>query len=126
MAIHLTLTGRAKIASSKVGVEELKKETGVETLIAKLYSLFLPEKERRWSSAFNNLYSPRRTDCLVKDFIAEFEHQYFKFQQEGMNFPDPVMAFMPLSSCNLSESEVHLVMSAMNKVTYEGMKGIIM
>ena len=126
LAIHLTLTGRARIASSEVGVEELKKETGVETLIAKLDTLFLPEKERRQFSAFNNLYSLRRTDCLVKNFIAEFEHQYFKFQQEGMNLPDPVIAFMLLSSCNLSETEVHLVMSALNKVTYEGMKGIIM
>ena len=33
---------------------------------------------------------------------------------------------MLLSSCNLSETEVHSVMSALNKVTYEGMKGIIM
>ena len=64
MAIHLTLTGHARNASSEVGVEEWKKETGVET--AKLDSLFLTEKERRQFSAFNNLYSLRRIDCLVK------------------------------------------------------------
>ena len=43
-----------------------------------------------------------------------------------MNLPDPIIAFMLLSSCNLSETGVHLVMSVLNKVTYIGMKGILM
>ena len=43
-----------------------------------------------------------------------------------MNLPDPIIAFMLLSSCNLSETVVHLVMSVLNKVTYIGMKGILM
>ena len=91
MAIYLTLTGRARIASSEVGVEEFKKDTGVETLLAKLHSLFLSEKERRQFSAFNKLYSQRQTDCLVKNFITEFEHQYFKFQQEGESSRSPYL-----------------------------------
>ena len=78
-SVHLTFAGRARIASSQVGVEELKKDAGVETLLVKLDSLFLPEKERRQFSVLDNIHSPRRTGCLVKKCITEFEHQYFKF-----------------------------------------------
>ena len=55
------LIGRTRIASYEVGVEELKKDTGVQTLLAKLDSLFLAEKERRRFSVLNNLYGLRRT-----------------------------------------------------------------
>ena len=39
-----------------------------------------------------------------------------------MKLPDAVMAFMLLALCNLSESDMHLVMSAVKEVTYDGMK----
>lgn len=125
--IHLSLNGRARTASSEIGIDALNKDSGIESLIAKLDELFLPEKERRQFSAFNSLYTLRRDENKsVKSFIADFEHQYFKFQQEDMTLPDAVVAYMLLSSCSLTPSNVHLVMSALNKVTYESMKAIIM
>ena len=36
------------------------------------------------------------------------------------------MAFMLLSSCNLNESETYLVLSAIDDVSYENMRAIIM
>ena len=125
--VHLTLTGRARIASSEIGLTGLNKDDGMDTLITKLDALFLPDKERRQFLAFNNLYNLRRQDgCPVKNFIADFEHMYYKFSQENMVLPDAVMSYILLSSCNLSENHVHLVMSALNNVTYKDMKAIIM
>ena len=60
--IHLSLTGRARTASSEIGMADLNKDDGLDTLIAKLDDLFLPEKERRQFLAFNSLYNLRRSD----------------------------------------------------------------
>ena len=127
LAIHLSLSGRARVASSELSLVDLKHDDGVKTILTKLDNLFLPEKGRRQFTAFHNLYNLRRSETTsVKEFISEFEHRYFKFKQEDMDLPDPVMAFMLLSSCNLTENEVHLVMSALSIVTYSSMKNIIM
>ena len=59
-AIHLSLAGRARTASSELSVANLKKETGVDILIAKLDATFLPNKGRQQFSVFNELYNLRR------------------------------------------------------------------
>ena len=126
LAIHLSLTGRARIASSEISVDDLKKDDGVDTLLAKLDSLFLPEKGRRQFTAFHNLYNLRRSENLnIAEFVSEFEHMYFKFQSEDMKLPDVVMAFMLLSSCKLTESDVQLVMTGITDVTYSNMKSVL-
>ena len=127
LAIHLSLSGKARVASSELGIADLKTDTGVETLLRKLDEIFLADKGRRQFLAFNNLYNYRRSEGKsIKDFITEFEHLNFQFKREDMELPGPVMAFMLLSAANLNETETHLVMSALNEVKYENMKSIIM
>lgn len=126
LAIHLSLSGRARTASSEIKVDDLKKDTGVKTLIEKLDTLFLPEKGRRQFTAFHKLYNLRRKENVgIVEFVAEFEHVYFNFKTEEMTLPDPVMAFMLLASCKMSESDVQLVMSAVNDVKYDTMKATL-
>ena len=60
LAIHLGLTGRARMATSEIPVAQLSSNDGVKTLIAKLDGLFLVDKERRQFSAFHRLYNLRR------------------------------------------------------------------
>ena len=127
LAVHLNLSGRARLASSELTIEELSAENGISILIAKLDKLFLADKGRRQFGAFNDLYKlRRRDDATVKQFIVDFEHEYYCFKQEDMSLPDSVIAFMLLSSCNLLDTDVHLVMSALSEVTYDNMKAIIL
>ena len=75
---------------------------------------------------FKNLYNLRRQgDSSVSDYVTEFEHKYYEFTQQDMKLPDPVMAFMLLASCGLTDSETQLVMSAITDVTYDRMKATI-
>ena len=60
LAIHLSLTGRARTASSEIELQVLKSKDGVKSILEKLDSLFLPDKGRRQFAAFHNLYSFRR------------------------------------------------------------------
>ena len=99
LAVHLSLTGRARIASSEIKLEELKSDDGIETLTNKLDALFLADKDRRQFNAFNILYNFRRDSGKeVGAFISEFEHIYYKFTQEEMTLPDALIAFMLLSA----------------------------
>ena len=78
LAIHLSLSGRARSASSEIDADNLKKEDGVQTLLDKLDNLFLAGKGRRQFAAFHRLYNFRRADGVeVCKFICEFKHIYF-------------------------------------------------
>ena len=126
LAIHLSLSGRARTVSSEISIEDLQKDTGVNTLLTKLDEVFLLDKGRRQFSSFQNLYNLRRQgDSSVSDYVTEFEHKYYEFTQQDMKLPDPVMAFMLLASCGLTDSETQLVMSAITDVTYDRMKATI-
>ena len=126
LAVHLTLSGRARQASSEVDVTELEKETGLTTLLTKLDGVYLADKGRRQFSAFHGLYDCRRSpDVKVTQFISEFEHLYHKFSKLDMTLPDSVQAFMLLAACNFSDNDRQLVMSAITDVTYSNMKDAI-
>ena len=126
LAIQLSLTGRARQAAKQLSRETLKVATGVDVLMKKLDDVFLLDKGRRQFFAFHELYNLRRkTEAYVKTFISEFENIYFKFTKQGMTLPDPVIAFMLLASCNLSDDKVQLVMSAVRNVTLDEMKNVL-
>ena len=69
LAIHLSLSGRARIASSEIELAVLKSENGVKCRIEKLDSLFLPDKGRRQFAAFHNLYNFRRNNRNVHGYV---------------------------------------------------------
>ena len=123
LAIHLSLEGRARLASSEITIAELESDDGVKSLLTKLDGLFLADAGRRKYTAFQDLYNLRRQDDQdIRTFVSIFEHTYFLFTTQGMSLPDPVMAFMLLASCKLSDNEQQLVMSAIANITYENMK----
>lgn len=126
LAIHLSLCGRARIASSEIPVSDLEVEEGVDAILKKLDGLFLVDKGRRQFEAFRDLFNLRRpSQGNVREFMSEFEHTYFKFTKQGMSLPDSVMAFMLLASCSLSDQEQQLVMSGISEVTFQNMKSAL-
>ena len=129
LAVYLSLTGRAKNAAQQVDFDVLKAEdgTGLTALLEKLDSLFLPEQGRRQFTAFHDFYNLRRKDdTKITDFVGEFEFLYYRFKTAEMTLPDAVLAFMLLSSCNLSINNQHLVLSAMSEITYDNTRTAIL
>jgi len=125
LAIHLTLTGRARAASQQVPRDDLKKVTGVKTVLTKLDSVFLVEKGRRQFAAFNSFHNYTRNTDDIGAFVSGFENVYFKFSQQGTTLPDTVLAFMLLRAGNLEEVDRKVVMSSIKEVTYENMKSAL-
>ena len=123
LGIHLSLKGRARIASSQIELSKLEQKDGVKTLLAHLDSVFLADEGSMQFAAFNRLYALRRnSDTSVGDFLSQFDNEYFKFCKRDMKLPETVIAFMLLSACNLSEYEVQLVMSSFTEINYNNMK----
>ena len=126
LAIHLGLTGRARMVSSEISVADLSKDDGVETLIDKLDALFLLDKGRRQFNAYQKLYNLRRKSSVsIAEFIVEFEHEYHSFTKQGLTLPDTVIAFMLLASCSLEDKEIQVVMSGLPDVDYKHMKSAL-
>ena len=127
IAIHLSLDGKARAATSELDLKNVLEKEAVKGIKDKLDKLFLPEKGIRQFNAFCSMFNLRRKDeGEMMNFICEFEHTIFQFKQQGMELPDPVMAFMLLASCNLSESDSHLVMTGVREVTYESMRAALL
>ena len=126
LAVHLSLSGRARIASSEISPVSLESDDGINVLLTKLDGLFLADEGRRKFVAFESLYLLRRdkqTD--VKSFLADFEHAYHKVTKQSMHLHDAVLAYMLLASCALEEKEKQMVMSSIKEVTYDNMKATI-
>ena len=62
----------------------------------------------------------------LTDFVSEFEFLYYKFKCEEMTLPDAVLAFMLLSSCELSINDQHLALSAISEITYDNTRAAIL
>ena len=85
LAIHLGLTGRARMASSELDVKDLSRADGVDVLLKKLDGLFLQDKGHRQFYAFHKLHSLRRkSDDKITDFIMEFDHVYFAVTKQNI------------------------------------------
>ena len=67
LAVHLSLSGRARIPSSEIPLADLKKETGFETLMTKLDALLLQDEGSRQFRIFRDFYNLRRdSDLSIK------------------------------------------------------------
>ena len=127
IAIHLSLSGKARAATTEIDIVHAPDAEAVSKIKEKLDSIFLPEKGVRQFNAFSCLFNLRRKeDVKMIDFISEFEHVAYKFQQEGMILPDAVMAFMLLGSSRLSDSESHMVMSGIKDVTFSSVRAALL
>ena len=128
LAIHFALTSRAKAISDQIPIDDLGSDDGVRTLLAKLDSIFLPGKPQRQFLAYRRMHKLSRASTMsMVDFICEFEEIYFNHKRQGLDLPDPVVGYMLLSACNLSEDKVQLVMSGLSEdLSYKDMKATIL
>ena len=123
IAIHLSLTGRARSASSELSKAELKAEDGVQTLLAKLDRVFLQDDNWRCFNAYLAFENCRReSDMSIDEFLSEFDRRNFKLKKCNVNLPEPVLACRLLKSSNLSDVHFQLALSTTATMTLEDMR----
>ena len=123
IAVHLSLKGRARSASSEFSVSELKSDDGLGKLLLKLDRVFLQDPNWKVFNtylAFENYGRP--VECTVDEYLSEFDNLHFKLKEVNVNLPDAVVACRLLKSCNLSDVHFQLALSTTSTMTFENMR----
>ena len=126
IAIHLSLTGRARKASSELTANELKAENGTKTLLEKLDRVFLQDKNWRCFNNYLAFENCRREDGnSIEEFLSEFDQRHYKLKESEVELPDAVLACRLLKSCNLSDVHFQLALSTTPVMTFENMRNTL-
>lgn len=126
IAVHLSLCGRARQATSEISISEMKSANGMDILISKLDRVFLQDENWR---CFNNYlaFENYRRDSEVKidQYLSEFDRRHYKLKECGVDLPDAVVACRLIKSCNLSEVHFQLALSTTPTMTFENMRNTL-
>ena len=94
LAVVLALSGRAREAAMEIPVDDLNKDSGMKTLLAKLDNLFLKEEKDLIYEAYSDFDKVRRDSGVsMSDYIIDFEQRYARMRKYKMELPDAVLAF---------------------------------
>ena len=126
IAVHLSLSGRARKASSEIEVNELKSDDGLKLLLIRLDRVFL--QDANWKCfntylAFENYH--RAKNCSIDEYLSEFDLRHYKLKECGVNLPDAVVACRLLKSCGLSDMHFQLALSTTTQMTFENMRSTL-
>ncbi|KAL2093504.1 hypothetical protein ACEWY4_010816 [Coilia grayii] len=89
LAVALGLSGRARETAMEIPVDDLNKDTGMNTLLEKLDGLFLKEEKDRTYDAYSSFDRIMRDSSLsMADYIIEFEQRYSRMRKYRMELPD--------------------------------------
>jgi hypothetical protein len=126
IAVHLSLTGRARQASSELKVDELKSAGGLKQLLLKLDRVFLQDKNWKCFNTYLAFENYRRSSEVSMDiFLSEFDLRHHKLKECGVTLPDAVIACRLLKSCNLSDMHFQLALSTTQNMTFEAMRSTL-
>ena len=104
IAVHLSLTGRARKATSELSMDELKSEDGIDNLLKKLDRVFMQDENCRCFDNYLAFENYRRAEGdSIDQYLSEFDRRHYKLKECGVQLPDAVVACRLINSCNLSE-----------------------
>ncbi|PIK50177.1 hypothetical protein BSL78_12928 [Apostichopus japonicus] len=100
---------------NEIDLEDLKKETGVSTLIKFMDNVFKKDELSAAYEAYTSFDRYRRqTETTMEEFVTEFEKLYNKTKKYKMELPKPVLAFKLLESAQLEHKDRQLVLTAVD------------
>lgn len=109
-AVFLALVGKAQ-QTVRAGVtrEEMKKDTGLKTVLDCLDSLYKKDEASSGYVAYEDFCEYRRpANVTIKDYMVEFNIKYAKLKTYSMELPDGVLAYYVLKCANLSDEQSNI------------------
>ena len=121
--MHLSLTGRARSATTELTKADMQSADAMKKLIAKLDRVFARDKNWKCFYAYLDLenYS-RANECSVDDYLSQFDLLYHKLKSCDVTLPDAVLACRLLKSCALDDVHFKLALSTTATLTFENMR----
>ena len=125
IAVHLSLTGRAR-ATSELSMDELKNEDGIDNLLKKLDRVFMQDENWRCFNNYLAFENYRRAEGdSIDQYLSEFNRRHYKLKECGVQLSDAVVACRLIKSCNLSEVHFQLALSTTPKMTHDDMRNTL-
>ena len=126
-ALFLSLSGDARKAALKVGLDNMKKDDGVDIILAELDKFFLKDKDRSAFLAYDKFTKYRRSNGMaVKDFLLKFELLRNTCISYGIDIPDKIVAHQMLQSANFSSDKRELIITTISTFSSENMRSQIL
>ena len=126
IAIHLSLSGRARQATSEISINDMKSDNGFKILMDKLDRVFLQDENWRCFNSYLSFENYKRSsDTSISDYLSEFDRRHYKLKECKVELPDAVVACRLLKSCNLSDVHFQLALSTTPKMTFENMRATL-
>lgn len=121
-SLYLSLQGKAREAALELDLEDLKKDTGVQTILDRLDKLYLQDTNQSAYLAYQKFETFKRPDNMpMKEFLIKFEQLYIKIKDHDMTLPDGVLAYRVLNSANLNQEEMKLCRATISELKYDVM-----
>ena len=123
LAVTLSLSGKPREVALEIPSASLNSEDGMTVLINALDNVFLSDEQDNSYAAYTCFEQFKKAQNMsMNDYIIEFERLYNKTKKFHMELPDPVLAFKLLDSCNLTNQEKQLALTATTDKTLASMK----
>ena len=123
IAIHLSLSGRSRDATSELSIAELKSVDGITKVFEKLDRVYaLDENWKCFHTYLNFENYSRPKECSVDEYLSEFDKRYYKLKECKVTLPDAIIACRLLKSCNLSDVHFQLALSTTPSLTFDNMR----
>lgn len=99
----------------QIKLEDLKKETGLETLIEFLDKHLAKDDLADSLTKFEDFEDYRRAESqTIVEYISVFDAKYRKIEKKEMKLPPEILAFKLLRRANISKEETMIVLTGMN------------
>ena len=122
-ALVLSLEGEAQEAALEVSADDLAKNTGVESVLAKLDKIYAKDVLSEKYNALEAFETYKRPSSLaVRKFLVEFEKRYSKVKAITSEMPDDLLAFRLLKSANLDSTHEQLIKATVPELKYDDIK----
>ena len=126
LAVALGLEGRAREIAMEIPADDLDKDNGMDTLLAKLDGVFQLEEKDRAYEAYSQFDRMKKDDSVsMADYIIDFEQRYNRIKKYDMTLPDAVLAFKLLDTACLDEKNRQLALTACPDLKFSSMKAAL-
>jgi len=123
IVIHLSLTGRARNATSEISAADNSGKSSTKKIFEKLDRVYLQDVNWKCFHTYLDFENFKRAKTsTVDEYLSEFDLRLHKLKECKVDLPDAIVACRLLKSCDLSDVHFQMALSTCDTLTFENMR----
>ena len=125
--LFLSLEGKPReTVLAEVDIDKINSAEGMNEIFKCLDKFFKKDETKSAYSAFDEFIKLRRKPSVsLKDFLIDFNLKYHRIENFDMKLPDGVLAYLLLTSVNISNEKMELCRATCPHLRYDDMRETI-